>query len=89
MTLGATSGDVFSLLVRESLRPVIAGLAVGLVAALGSSRILASMLSGLSPHDPVSIGLAVAVLLAGAFAAVVAPARLAARIDPAGVLRSS
>ncbi len=89
LTLGATSGELFGLLVRQSLRPVVIGLAVGLAAALGCTEILASLLWGLSPYDPLSIGLAVSVLLAGAFGAVVGPVRLAARTDPAGVLRSA
>jgi predicted permease len=89
LAIGATAGDVLRLLVSDSLRPVAIGLVVGLVAALGISRVFASLLAGISPHDPVSVGLATALLLTGALVAVVVPARRVARVDPAGILRAS
>jgi predicted permease len=89
MAIGASSADVLRMLVRDSVRPVAVGLAAGLAVALGLSRISAStlMLSGISPHDPLSIGVALATLLTVALAAVIMPARRAARTDPAIVLR--
>lgn len=89
LAIGATAGDVLRQLVSDSLRPVAIGLVVGLVAALGVSRVFASLLAGISPHDPLSVGLAIAMLLTGALVAVVVPARRAAKIDPAGILKES
>lgn len=89
LTLGATAGEIFGLLIRQSLRPVAIGLVVGLGAALASSRIIGSMLAGVSPHDPYAIGAAVALLIVGALAAVVGPANRASRLDPAKILRNS
>jgi ABC-type lipoprotein release transport system permease subunit len=48
----------------------------------------ARMLAGVGPRDPVAIGLAVAVLIGSAVLAVMAPARRAARLDPANILRT-
>jgi ABC-type lipoprotein release transport system permease subunit len=87
MALGASKADVLRLLVKDSLRPVIIGLVVGLAAALVGSRISASMLAGISPHDPLAIGLAATTQLAGALVAVVAPASRVAKTDPAKMLR--
>ena len=87
MALGASKADVLRLLVKDSLRPVIIGLVVGLAAALVGSRISASLLAGISPHDPLAIGLAATTLLAGALVAVVAPASRVAKTDPANLLR--
>ena len=87
MALGASQADVLRLLVTDSLRPVIIGLVVGLAAALVGSRIAASAFAGISPHDPLAIGLAATTLLAGALVAVVAPASRVAKTDPANMLR--
>jgi putative ABC transport system permease protein len=89
MTLGATPGGMLSLLVGQSLRPIAGGVVIGLLAALGAAQVLASMFGGMSPRDPISIGLAVIALVGGSLAAVIGPARLAARTDPASVLRNS
>ena len=56
-------------------------------AALVGSRISASLLAGISPHDPLAIGLAAMTLLAAALVAVVAPASRVAKTDPANMLR--
>ena len=87
MAIGASSADVLRLLVKDSLRPVIIGLAAGLGLALVVSRLSAGMLAGISPHDPLAIGVATATLVAGAIVAVIIPARRAAKADPASLLR--
>ena len=87
MAIGASAADVFRLLMRDSLRPVIVGLAIGLAAAIGVSIWLARQLSGISPQDPMAIAVAAVLLLAGAFAAVVAPTRRAAATNPSSALR--
>jgi ABC-type antimicrobial peptide transport system permease subunit len=75
-------------MLRDSLRPVVVGLTVGIFVALAASRIMTAVLFGIAPHDPPSIVAAVAVLLAAAAIAAAAPARRAARVDPAVVLRA-
>jgi hypothetical protein len=91
MALGASSANVQRLLVTDSLRPVLIGLTAGLFGALLASRLTARMfnLSGISPHDPVAVGVALAVLLTGALAAVLIPTWRAARANPANLLRSA
>jgi ABC-type antimicrobial peptide transport system permease subunit len=69
------------------LTPVAIGLVVGVAVALAAARMLTPALMGISPYDPGAIVGAVAVLLAAATAAVISPARRAARADPAAVLR--
>jgi ABC-type antimicrobial peptide transport system permease subunit len=64
------------------------GLAVGLAAAAGLMRLLAALLFGVSPFDPITYGLVVVGLAAVAFVATWLPARQATRIDPMIALRS-
>jgi putative ABC transport system permease protein len=89
MALGASSTDVLRLLVNDGLRPVIIGLSVGLLVALGAGRLFASVLTGVSPYDPVAIAISTAVLMGAALIAVMIPARRAAQVDPAAILRES
>jgi predicted permease len=88
IAMGASPADLLRLLLKDSLRPVIVGLFVGLTGALVVSRLSAEYLGGISPNDPISIGAAIAILIAGALTAVVFPARRAAKADPASLLRS-
>lgn len=89
MALGASPFDVLRLLVGDGLRPVAIGLGIGLAMALGAATFLASLFTGIGPHDPVAIGAAAATLLGSATIAVLIPARRAARVDPASILRES
>ena len=89
MALGASRGDMLRLLLRDSLRPVAIGLAVGAIVSLIGSRLIAVVLYGVGASDPLAFGSAVGVLLVSAAAAVFIPARRAARVDPAFVLRQS
>lgn len=87
MALGASRIDVLRLILREGLRLVALGGAVGLAAALLLSRVLKSLLFGVGPHDPAAF-IAVALLLV--FVALVAtliPARAAMKVDPMTALR--
>jgi ABC-type antimicrobial peptide transport system permease subunit len=68
-------------------RIVLAGLAVGTVAALATSRSLSSMLYRVDPHDPGMVAAAAAIVVVAAFAACLGPAMAAARVDPATLLR--
>jgi putative ABC transport system permease protein len=90
LALGAERLDLLTLLVRDSLRPVIAGLAIGAGAAVLASRVVASaVFFGVSPQDPLAFAGAAAILLAAAVAAVLVPTRRAASVDPASVLRGA
>jgi ABC-type antimicrobial peptide transport system permease subunit len=89
MALGASSADVRQLLVRDSLRPVLVGLGAGLVVALGGAKVFASLFAGISPFDPLAIAVSLALLVLAALGAVMLPARAAARVDPAAILRES
>ncbi len=87
LALGATLGRIRALIVRQGLRPVLAGLAAGVVVAALSVRALDSMLYGVSALDaPTFLG-ALAGLGACALVACLIPAARAARIDPAATLR--
>jgi putative ABC transport system permease protein len=86
--LGATTGDVLRLVFAGAARVVAAGALVGFVLAAASGRLLATMLFGVRPGDPLTFALVVMVLLATAVLAIVGPALRAARIDPAVTLRA-
>ena len=87
MALGAAPRDILTMILRSGLGVVLAGTAVGLVGALGFSRLLASMLVGVRTYDPPTY-LGVAVLLSAvALVACYIPARRAMRVDPMVALR--
>jgi putative ABC transport system permease protein len=87
MALGATARQVVELVLGETLWLVGIGVVIGLGAALIATRWVESLLFGLQPHDPLTIGLAVLVLLAVAALAGYLPARRASRVDPMVALR--
>ena len=87
MALGARAFDVLALIVREGVLLTGAGLAFGLIAALALTRLMAGLLFGVSPTDPITFA-AIALLLAGiAILASYLPARRATRVDPVVALR--
>jgi predicted permease len=88
MALGATPGRVRAEVVRRAGTIAGVGAAVGLVAALMSSRLLTALLFQVSPTDPVALGAAALVLLGVATAASYLPARRATSIDPVQALRT-
>jgi ABC-type antimicrobial peptide transport system permease subunit len=88
VALGAAHEDVLKLIVRQGMRPVIVGIAIGLAGAAAASTVLANMLFGLSPRDPVSFVVVPVVFLGIALAACYIPARRALRIQPTIALRS-
>jgi putative ABC transport system permease protein len=87
MTLGARGEDILRMLLRDGLRPVVVGLGGGLLLAFLAGRLIQRALYGVTGHDPLAIGGAVAILLAAASTAILIPARRAARINPAEMLR--
>ena len=87
MALGASPADVLKQVFLEGGRLAALGLALGLVAALALTRLMASMLYGVKPSDPLSLGVAAALLAVVAFAACYIPARRATCVDPLVALR--
>jgi putative ABC transport system permease protein len=88
IALGATAASVVRLILGQALRPVAIGAAIGVVAALAASRVLASQLFGVSRTDPLTIAVVVATLIAVALVASAVPARRAAAVDPTRALQS-
>jgi macrolide transport system ATP-binding/permease protein len=87
MALGAPRGRVVRMVLREVLVLAAAGLAIGMAAALGTSKFVASFLYGMRANDPLALTVAVMTLLCAAVLAGYLPARKAARIDPMNALR--
>ena len=88
MALGAERGQVRWMILRQSLVLVGVGLALGIPAAAASSRLVESVLFGLSATDPKVFAAATAVMVVVAMAAAYVPARRASRIDPLVALRT-
>lgn len=87
MALGAARGDVVGLMLLQGMRPAVVGLAVGLLAAVLTTRVLSSLLFEVSPTDPATFGAIVVMFAAAAALASYLPARRAASVDPLVVLR--
>jgi putative ABC transport system permease protein len=87
MELGAGRGDVLKLVVGQGLRLTLSGLGAGLVAALALTRVLATLLFGVSATDPLTFTLISLLLLVVALLACWIPAYRAAQVDPLVALR--
>ena len=87
MALGAGRGDVARMVLRMGLQLVGLGVGVGLLASFAVTRVIANQLWGVSPRDPVTLGLAVAVVAIAGIAACYFPARRATKVDPLVALR--
>jgi putative ABC transport system permease protein len=86
--LGADTSAVLAMVLRQGMTLVGLGLAIGLAGSWASTRLLAGVLHGITPTDPLAFAGMSAVLIAVAFVATMIPARRAARIDPMIALRT-
>ncbi|MDF2771586.1 MAG: hypothetical protein K0S86_1080 [Geminicoccaceae bacterium] len=89
MALGAQAAQVGRMVVGQSLRVAAVGIALGLAAALVTTRVMQSLLFGVTPTDPLTLAAVTVVLVAIGALASYAPARRATAVDPVEVLRDS
>jgi putative ABC transport system permease protein len=87
MALGADRSSVVGMVLRQGLTLAAVGIVAGLVVAFAMNRVLASLLFGVRPSDPLTIGAVMTIIGAVAFLACYVPARSATRVDPMIVLR--
>ena len=87
MALGAQSRDIGLSVLREAMRMILIGAAIGIPLVLVTSRLIRSYLFGIEPYDPLSLVGATILLILISIGAVWLPARRAARIDPMEALR--
>jgi putative ABC transport system permease protein len=88
MALGAQRARVMMLMLSQGMWPVVAGLAIGTIAALAATTVIESMLFEVAARDPLTLAATAALLLVVALIAAVVPAHRAARVDPKIALQS-
>jgi hypothetical protein len=88
IALGAQRSHLMAMVLRQAGAMLMAGLAVGLVLAYATSRVVGTLLYGVKPHDPWTMAAVTLMLLTGGLAAAYVPARRAAGVDPMEALRS-
>jgi putative ABC transport system permease protein len=87
MALGGERGHVIQMVLRLGLQLVGAGLIIGVAVSLATNRLLVNQLWNTSPNDPITFGIAIAVVVAMAALACWIPARRAVRVEPMVALR--
>src|SRR4030095_2928468 len=87
LAIGARAGDIFSAVIRPSARAIVIGVVLGVAAAIALARLVGDLLFGVSPADPVVLGLSPFPLLVAALLANWVPARRASKTDPMLSLR--
>jgi predicted permease len=87
LALGAQSGDVLQMVLRQGARMVLVGLAIGIGAALGLTRLMSSLLFGVTARDPMTFAAVAALLILVSLLASYIPARRATLIEPIVALR--
>jgi ABC-type antimicrobial peptide transport system permease subunit len=87
MALGADEKNIFRLILTRGMLFILAGLALGIAGALAATRLIASLLFGVTPSDPATFAAIAALLTLVALVACWVPARRAMRVDPIIALR--
>jgi len=87
IALGASAHDVRKMIVRQGMALALAGVFIGVAAALGLTRLMASLLYGVTARDPIAMTSVALLLIGVALAATYIPARRASRVDPVVSLR--
>ena len=87
MALGARQSDVLRLVIRQALILAVAGVSLGLIGSLAVTRLMSSLLFGVTARDPLTFLSSAALLTATALIASYLPARQAAKVDPLVALR--
>jgi ABC-type antimicrobial peptide transport system permease subunit len=87
IALGAQRADVLRLILGEGTRMALIGVVIGLVAALGLTRLMSNQLFGVSAQDPLTFAAVALLLVSVAIAACYVPARRAMKVDPIVALR--
>jgi putative ABC transport system permease protein len=87
MALGAPAGNVYRLMLRQAMTPVIIGLAAGMAVAVAAGNVLSKLLYEVSPRDPATLASVAVMLGLVGLAACTLPARRAMRVDPLEALR--
>jgi ABC-type antimicrobial peptide transport system permease subunit len=88
VALGADQRDLMKVIGRHAILPVLGGIGLGILVAVGATRLLASMLYGVTALDAVSFIAAAGALAVAAMAATIAPACRVLRLDPLEALRT-
>ena len=88
MALGAARTDVLRLIVRDGMSPAVIGVVIGAAGAFGVTRLMRSLLFGVSATDPIVFGVVATMLVMVAVGACYLPARRASRVDPNAALRN-
>jgi ABC-type antimicrobial peptide transport system permease subunit len=87
MALGATNSDVLKLVVTDGMKPILLGVVIGLAASLALSRLIASLIFGVRPTDPITFSAVSLILIAVGILANLLPAYRATRVEPVRTLR--
>jgi ABC-type antimicrobial peptide transport system permease subunit len=87
MALGAQRGNVLRLVIKQGLRLAAVGVVIGVIGAWASTRLMTTLLFGVTPMDSITLIVVVATLVLVALAACYVPARRATKVDPLVALR--
>jgi predicted permease len=88
MALGAEPAGLRALMLKHGMRQAVLGLAIGITSAAGLTRLMQTLLFGVTPTDPLTFGAVIGLLTAVSGLACYIPARRATKVDPAAVLRA-